>query len=72
MLAAYARRLDIFKFFVSVCPIFPNTLSLSSETVQNDLNMLTDRLPTNQSINRDQSINQSIYQRRAVFKSHLV
>ena len=38
-LAAYARRLDIFKFFVSVCPIFPNILSLSSETVQNDLNV---------------------------------
>ena len=39
-LAAYARRLDIFKFFVSVCPIFPNILSLSSETIQNDLNMV--------------------------------
>ena len=38
--AAYARRLNIFKFFVSVCPIFPNILSLSSETVQNDLNMV--------------------------------
>ena len=33
-LAAYARRLDIFKFFVSVCSIFPNIPSLSSETVQ--------------------------------------
>ena len=39
-LAAYARRLDIFKFFDSVCPIFPNILSFSSETVQNDLNMV--------------------------------
>ena len=39
-LAVYARCLDIFKSFVSVCPIFPNILSLSSETVQNDLNMV--------------------------------
>ena len=39
-LAAYARRLDIFEFFVSVCPIFPDILSLSLETVQNDLNMV--------------------------------
>ena len=39
-LAAYARCLDIFKFFISVCPIFPNILSLSSETVRNDLNMV--------------------------------
>ena len=40
VLAAYARRLDIFKFFDSICPIFPIILSLSSETVQNDLNMV--------------------------------
>ena len=39
-LAAYARCLDIFKFFVSVCPICPNILSLSSEMVQNDLYMV--------------------------------
>ena len=39
-LAAYAGRLDIFKFFVSICPIFPNILSLSSEKVQNDLYMV--------------------------------
>ena len=40
VLAAYARHLDIFKFFVSLCPIFPVILSLSLETVQNDLNMV--------------------------------
>ena len=39
-LAAYARRLDNFKFFVSVRPIFPNILSFSSDTVQNNLNMV--------------------------------
>ena len=55
-LAAYARRLDMFKF-VSVCLIFPNILSLSSEMVQNDLNMV-DCLLTHKSINR--SINQYV------------
>ena len=39
-LSAYARLLDIFKFCVSVCTLFPNILSLSSETVQNDLNVV--------------------------------
>ena len=39
-IGAYARGLDIFKFFVSVCPIFPNILSFSLETIQNDLNMV--------------------------------
>ena len=39
-LPAYARLLDIFKFCVSVCPIFPNFLSLPSETAQNCLNMV--------------------------------
>ena len=39
-LAAYARLKDIFKFCVSVCPIFLIILSLSLETVQNDLNMV--------------------------------
>ena len=42
-LAAYARRLDSFKFFVSIYPVFPNILSLSSEMVQNDLSVMTDR-----------------------------
>ena len=60
VLAADARCLDFFKFFVFVCPIFVSMrLSLSSEAVQNDLNRLTGPL-THKSVNHsNQSVNQS-------------